>query len=351
MAAGYPEGAPLRLALTDLYEGVQPTQFLRTTYKAGPLVMIGLGVLAGLAADAAWRRVPRPGAAGAGRRGRRRRAGPRGLAAGERRGGRRADPVRLPAELGARGRGPRPHAPGGHPVAGAPGQPVRLPRAGAGPPTRRSRRSPTSRPRPASSFRTPTRARPTCCGRWTAWWRRAGRFPGQLPPLVDLMGAGRGDRARSTTTRGAPAACRRPTPPARWPAAAWGARHATTGRSGAAPGSSFVAGRRAPAARAAPLRRRRLRSRAGAPARPRHGGRRLGRRSRRPGRVRRPAARPPAPLRRRPEPGRAAAARGARRELRDLGLQPPPGVPEHAAAREPRPHARPRRRGGRRRHA
>ena len=48
MAAGYPEGAPLRLALTDLYEGVQPTQFLRTTYKAGPLVMIGLGVLAGL---------------------------------------------------------------------------------------------------------------------------------------------------------------------------------------------------------------------------------------------------------------------------------------------------------------
>ena len=65
MAAGYPEGAPLRLALTDLYEGVQPTQFLRTTYKAGPLVMIGLGVLAGLAADAAWRRAPRLGAAGA----------------------------------------------------------------------------------------------------------------------------------------------------------------------------------------------------------------------------------------------------------------------------------------------
>ena len=61
MAAGYPEGAPLRLALTDLYESVQPTQFLRTTYKAGPLVMIGLGVLAGLAADAAWRRVPRVG--------------------------------------------------------------------------------------------------------------------------------------------------------------------------------------------------------------------------------------------------------------------------------------------------
>ena len=55
MAAGFPEGTPLRRASNFTYNNFVPVQFLRTTYKAGPLVVIGLAVLAGLGAA----RVPR----------------------------------------------------------------------------------------------------------------------------------------------------------------------------------------------------------------------------------------------------------------------------------------------------
>ena len=54
MSAGFPEGTPLRHAATFTYNRVQPVQFLRTTYKAGSLVELGLAGLAGLAAAAAW---------------------------------------------------------------------------------------------------------------------------------------------------------------------------------------------------------------------------------------------------------------------------------------------------------
>ena len=59
MTAGFPEGTPLRKGMTFTYNHVEALQFLRTTYKAGPLVAIGLACLAGGAFAELWRRVPR----------------------------------------------------------------------------------------------------------------------------------------------------------------------------------------------------------------------------------------------------------------------------------------------------
>ena len=55
MSAGFPEGTPLRRASNFTYNHFLPVQFLRTTYKAGPLVLIGIAILAGLGAA----RIPR----------------------------------------------------------------------------------------------------------------------------------------------------------------------------------------------------------------------------------------------------------------------------------------------------
>jgi arabinofuranan 3-O-arabinosyltransferase len=57
MIAGFPEGTPLRRALTAGYFRVDAVQFLRTTYKAGPLVALGIACLGGAAAGEAWRRL------------------------------------------------------------------------------------------------------------------------------------------------------------------------------------------------------------------------------------------------------------------------------------------------------
>ena len=57
MVAGFPEGTPLRRALTFTYNHVQAVQFLRTTYKAGPLVALGLACLGGAAFAVAWGRL------------------------------------------------------------------------------------------------------------------------------------------------------------------------------------------------------------------------------------------------------------------------------------------------------
>jgi len=57
MAAGFPEGTPLRRGLNFVYNHVAVLQFLRTTYKAAPLAALGLAVLAGAAAAEAWRRL------------------------------------------------------------------------------------------------------------------------------------------------------------------------------------------------------------------------------------------------------------------------------------------------------
>ena len=52
MFVGFPEGAPLRRAATFTYNHVQAVRFLRTTYKAGPLVALGLAGLGALGVHA-----------------------------------------------------------------------------------------------------------------------------------------------------------------------------------------------------------------------------------------------------------------------------------------------------------
>jgi hypothetical protein len=59
MVVGFPEGTPLRRAATFTYNHVGLVQFLRTTYKAGPLVALGLACLGGAAFGLAWARVRR----------------------------------------------------------------------------------------------------------------------------------------------------------------------------------------------------------------------------------------------------------------------------------------------------
>ena len=57
MSAGWPDGTPLRRVATGAYYRVQSIEFLRTTYKAGALVALGLAALGGAAFGAAWQRV------------------------------------------------------------------------------------------------------------------------------------------------------------------------------------------------------------------------------------------------------------------------------------------------------
>jgi hypothetical protein len=52
--AGFPDGTPLRRAALGVYFHVPVTQFLRTTYKAAPLLVIAFALLAAAAAPAVW---------------------------------------------------------------------------------------------------------------------------------------------------------------------------------------------------------------------------------------------------------------------------------------------------------
>ena len=52
--AGFPDGTPLRRAALAAYFHVDAIQFLRTTYKAAPLIVIALALLAAAAAPAVW---------------------------------------------------------------------------------------------------------------------------------------------------------------------------------------------------------------------------------------------------------------------------------------------------------
>ena len=54
MTAGFPAGTPLRKAMETTYRHVTAVQFMRTTQKAAPLVAVGLAVLLGLGAQQAW---------------------------------------------------------------------------------------------------------------------------------------------------------------------------------------------------------------------------------------------------------------------------------------------------------
>ncbi|MGH2949954.1 MAG: alpha-(1-_3)-arabinofuranosyltransferase domain-containing protein, partial [Solirubrobacteraceae bacterium] len=65
MAAGFPEGTPLRRALNFAYNNVEAVRFLRTSYKAGPLVAIGIACLAGAAVARVRMRWPVAGVVGA----------------------------------------------------------------------------------------------------------------------------------------------------------------------------------------------------------------------------------------------------------------------------------------------
>jgi arabinofuranan 3-O-arabinosyltransferase len=55
MTAGWPEGTPMRHLVTGVYYHVDLVQFLRTTYKAGALTALGLAGLGGAAFGLAWR--------------------------------------------------------------------------------------------------------------------------------------------------------------------------------------------------------------------------------------------------------------------------------------------------------
>ena len=108
VAAGFPEGTPLRQGLHFVYNRAQVVQFLRTSYKAAPLIMLGV---AGCSARPAVRRgagCRDAGASGAAGRGgglaRRRR-----MAADERRRA-RAALTRRSVRMAAGRRGPRPSA-------------------------------------------------------------------------------------------------------------------------------------------------------------------------------------------------------------------------------------------------
>jgi hypothetical protein len=57
MTAGFPEGTPLRKGITGAYNHLPSVRFLRTTYKAGPLVALGLAGLGALAAAEVARRL------------------------------------------------------------------------------------------------------------------------------------------------------------------------------------------------------------------------------------------------------------------------------------------------------
>jgi arabinofuranan 3-O-arabinosyltransferase len=57
MSVGFPDGTPLRKAATFTYNHVQALQFLRTTYKAGPLLALALACLGGAAFAELWRRL------------------------------------------------------------------------------------------------------------------------------------------------------------------------------------------------------------------------------------------------------------------------------------------------------
>jgi arabinofuranan 3-O-arabinosyltransferase len=56
MAAGFPGGTPLHRALLGAYGDLEPLRFLRTSYKAAPLVALALAGLGGVAVHSMWLR-------------------------------------------------------------------------------------------------------------------------------------------------------------------------------------------------------------------------------------------------------------------------------------------------------
>ena len=231
--AGFPSGTPLREAMEWVYRNIR-LRFMRTTHKAAPLVALGVAGLLGLGGQVAWARM-------------RARARPRA----PRRAGRRA---RRPGRADRRcraaaGRGtaideqltwkqhPRAWTDAGGDLDRGlprnsramvlPGQIFAFYTLG-----RHDRLDPAARDRPAGgralrdALRRPARHRPALDRRPA---RPAGRLlPGQLLPLLRLMGAGRSSPAATTTSSRSGAV----TPPPRrpsWPPGSAAPRRAATG--------------------------------------------------------------------------------------------------------------------------
>jgi arabinofuranan 3-O-arabinosyltransferase len=56
VGAGFPDGTPLRRAALAVYFEIEAVQFLRTTYKSAPLLVVAFALLAAAAAPAVWAR-------------------------------------------------------------------------------------------------------------------------------------------------------------------------------------------------------------------------------------------------------------------------------------------------------
>ena len=329
MVVGFPEGAPLRRAATFTYNHVQAVRFLRTSYKAGPLVSLGLAGLGALAVHALRPRLRAAALLGAAALvavacwplargvGLDRQLGlPDGVPAAWRDAAHDLDRT-LP-------RGQRAMVLPGQLFAfydwGGTYDPI-LPAL-------------TDRP-VATRFIVPFADLRAVDLQWTtdALVSQQRAVPGQLRPLLDLMGvgavaAGRRRRPRAQRRRPGLVGGRRPARArparARLRAAAHGPGRGGDARAGRAPAAG------------PPLERADRRHGARAAARRGDGGRRLGAGHRRPRRLRRAADRPRAALRRRPRRAGAARAGGARGLVRDQRLQPPARLRRRAPARQHR---------------
>ena len=254
MAAGFPEGAPLRPAHHRALRGRAVDPVPADHLQGGPA---GDDRDRGADRDGRptcrWRRAPRPapravGAVAA--------AVVLALAAWPLVSGRAVDErieFEYPPQLGARRSGPRPHPARGHPLAGAAGQPVRLPRLGR-----------RHRPGVLPAHRRPVGGRGSWCPfsdprandlLWTvdSLVEEGRAFPGQLQPLARPDGCGRGDRAvrlRPRPGRQRPPGRRRARPRRRRPRPADAGLRSRPRRAGLA----LLARRLGPAARAAPVR-------------------------------------------------------------------------------------------------
>ena len=329
MFVGFPEGAPLRRAATFTYNHVQAVRFLRTSYKAGPLVSLGLAGLGALAVYALGPRLRAAALVGA--------AALIALACWPLARGVGLDrqlglPDGVPAAWRDAAHDLDRTLPQGQRAMVLPGQlfayydwggtydPI-LPAL-------------TDRP-VATRFIVPFADLRAVDLQWTAdalvSQQRA--VPGQLRPLLDLMGVGAvvqgadDDRSRSgavpaSSAAGVLRAPRRARALLR--AAAHGPGRGGHARAGRAPATG------------PPLERADRRHGARPAARRGDGGRRLGAGPCRPRRLRRPADGPGAALRRRPRRRGAARPGGTRGVVRDQRLQPPARLRRRAPARQHR---------------
>ena len=212
MAAGFPEGTPLRRGRRSPTTTSQALQFLRTTYKAGPLVALGLAALGGggaVARRCAGRAAPRARSSAAARRWSRSRVAARHAAA------------RVERQLALRRRARRR---GATAAADLDARARRQPRDGRCPgqlfayyrwggtidPILPALTDQPGRDALHRAVRRPALGRPAVDGRRRSISQRARRCPASCAPLLDLHGRRRpSSGAPTTTARAAAAGARR----------------------------------------------------------------------------------------------------------------------------------------------